>query len=46
VPVGATQEQIKNAYKQKSLLWDPDKNPDYQAGQAFALIAWAYDQLK
>lgn len=46
VPVGATQEQIKNAYKQKSLLWHPDKNPDYQAGQAFALIAWAYDQLK
>jgi hypothetical protein len=46
VPVGATQEQIKHAYKQKTLLWHPDKNPDPQAGQAFALITWAYDQLK
>jgi molecular chaperone DnaJ len=42
---GATQEQIKQAYRQLALNWHPDRNPAPDATERFKEIAEAYAVL-
>jgi molecular chaperone DnaJ len=41
----ATQEQIKQAYRQLALKWHPDRNPSPEATDKFREIAEAYAVL-
>ena len=42
----ATQQEVKKAYRQLSLIYHPDKNPDPAAGRYFAeYITKAYKAL-
>lgn len=47
VDKGATEKEIKSAYKKLAVKWHPDRNPDNQekASQKFAEIAQAYEVL-
>lgn len=42
----ASQDDIRNAWKKKTLSWHPDRSKDPEAKQATQLINWAYEQLK
>lgn len=46
VSVGATQDQIKSAYRQLALKYHPDKNSDRNAGEIMRRINEAYFILK
>jgi len=47
VPKGATDEQIRKAYRKLAMKWHPDKNPNAneEAAQKFQDIGEAYDVL-
>ena len=42
---GATEEQIKKAYKKKALQFHPDKNKEHDSEDKFKEIAEAYEVL-
>ena len=42
---GATQEDIKKAYRKLSMRWHPDKNPAPEATEKFKELSIAYDIL-
>jgi curved DNA-binding protein CbpA len=46
VQVGASQKEIKNAYRQLSLEYHPDRNKDDREGEKFKSITEAYQQLR
>lgn len=47
VEKGASQDEIKRAYRKKAALWHPDKNPgDKKAEQNFKDLQEAYEVLK
>ena len=46
VTPNASQEEIKKAWRIKSLQWHPDKNKDSEASNVYKLINSAYEQLK
>lgn len=43
---GASQKEIKNAYRRLSLRYHPDKNKDDRNGEKFKEIKEAYQQLR
>lgn len=45
VETGATEAQIKSAYRKLSLKFHPDKNPAPEAAALFTDISKAYDTL-
>lgn len=46
IPVGASQEEIKRAYRALALKWHPDRNPDDpRAGERFREVVKAYETL-
>lgn len=45
VPSDATQEQIKTAFRAKTLQWHPDRNNDPMAKEVIQLINWANGML-
>eukprot|EP00282_Hemiselmis_andersenii_P036628 CAMPEP_0169434252 /NCGR_PEP_ID=MMETSP1042-20121227/4433_1 /TAXON_ID=464988 /ORGANISM="Hemiselmis andersenii, Strain CCMP1180" /LENGTH=67 /DNA_ID=CAMNT_0009544821 /DNA_START=167 /DNA_END=367 /DNA_ORIENTATION=- len=47
VPRGASEADIKRAYKKLALRWHPDKNPDDRDGAEanFKRVSEAYDVL-
>ena len=45
VPRGATQEDIKRAYRRQARLWHPDVNPAPEAADKFKEIQLAHDTL-
>lgn len=47
VPRGASEEELKKAYRQNALKWHPDRNPgDKEAEDRFKEAAEAYDILR
>ena len=46
IQVGASQKEIKNAYRQLSLKYHPDRNKDNKDEEAFKRIIEAYQQLR
>jgi hypothetical protein len=42
---GASERETVTAYKRLALQWHPDRNPAPEAGQRFAAIRDAYDQI-
>ena len=46
VQEGASQKEIKNAYRQLSLKYHPDRNKDDINGEKFKKITEAYQQLR
>ena len=46
VQVGASQKEIKNAYRQLSLKYHPDRNKDDVNGEKFKKVTEAYQQLR
>ena len=45
VPVNASQEQIKSAYRQLAMEWHPDRNADVLAPDAMLLLNEAWEVL-
>lgn len=45
LPEGASEAQIKRAYRALAKKYHPDVNPSENARQQFLLIQWAYEQL-
>ena len=43
---GATDDEIKKAYRKMAVKWHPDKNKSPEAEEKFKDIAMAYDVLK
>src|SRR5438067_10839049 len=43
---GASAEQIRLAYRQRAMLWHPDRNSCVDAEETFKLIRSAYDVLR
>src|SRR5438067_1267393 len=43
---GASAEQIRLAYRQRAMLWHPDRNSSADAEKTFKLIRSAYDVLR
>jgi len=46
VQTGASQKEIKNAYRRLSLKYHPDRNKDEKDGEKFRKIIEAYQQLR
>lgn len=46
VQKGASQKEIKNAYRELSLRYHPDKNHDHKDGERFKQITEAYQFLR
>ena len=46
VQKGASQKEIKSAYRQLSLKYHPDKNDSHRDGERFKQITQAYQQLR
>jgi curved DNA-binding protein CbpA len=46
IQVGASQKEIKNAYRQLSLRYHPDRNKDEEDEERFKKIIEAYQQLR
>lgn len=46
VQAGASQKEIKNAYRQLSLKYHPDRNKDDSDGVLFKKVTEAYQQLR
>ncbi len=46
VQAGASQKEIKNAYRQLSLKYHPDRNKDDTNGEKFKKVTEAYQQLR
>lgn len=46
VQKGASQKEIKNAYRELSLRYHPDKNRDHKDGERFKQITEAYQLLR
>ncbi|HEU5221567.1 MAG TPA: J domain-containing protein [Candidatus Nitrosotalea sp.] len=46
VQPGASQKEIKNAYRQLSLKYHPDRNKDDTNGERFKKVTEAYQQLR
>ena len=46
VQAGASQKEIKNAYRQLSLKYHPDRNKDDVNGEKFKKVTEAYQQLR
>jgi curved DNA-binding protein CbpA len=46
IKVGASQKEIKNAYRRLSLKYHPDKNKEDKDGALFKKIIEAYQQLR
>ncbi len=46
VQAGASQKEIKNAYRQLSLKYHPDRNKDDINGEKFKKVTEAYQQLR
>jgi curved DNA-binding protein CbpA len=45
--MGATEKQIKKAYRRLAMRFHPDKNPnDPEAEKKFKQIQWAYEKLR
>ncbi|XP_029473380.1 dnaJ homolog subfamily B member 4 [Rhinatrema bivittatum] len=42
---GASEEDVKKAYRKQALKWHPDKNKSAQAGERFREVAEAYEVL-
>ena len=45
LPRNATEQQVKHAYKQATLIYHPDKNPNYSSDSLFREIKLAHDIL-
>ena len=45
VAPGATQAEIKTAYRKRALETHPDRNPDKADGEAFKKVQAAYEKL-
>lgn len=45
LPVGASDEDIKKAYRQQAMKWHPDKNDSPEAAEKMSKINVAYDTL-
>jgi len=45
VPVGASNEEIKKAYRQLAMKWHPDRNQSEEASKEMAKINVAYETL-
>src|SRR5207253_5444035 len=43
---GASAEEIRLAYRQRAMLWHPDRNSCADAEETFKLIRFAYDVLR
>src|SRR5437868_7552790 len=43
---GASAEEIRLAYRQRAMLWHPDRNSCVDAEETFKLIRSAYDVLR
>ena len=46
VEPSASMEQIRLAYRQRAMMWHPDRNGRPDAGEKFKLIRFAYDILR
>ena len=46
IQVGASQKEIKNAYRRLSLKYHPDRNKDSKDEEKFKKIIEAYQQLR
>jgi len=46
VKAGASQKEIKNAYRRLSLKYHPDRNKDDKDGELFKKVIEAYQQLR
>jgi curved DNA-binding protein CbpA len=46
IQVGASQKEVKNAYRRLSLKYHPDKNKDDKDGERFKKVIEAYQKLR
>jgi molecular chaperone DnaJ len=46
IQVGASQKEVKNAYRRLSLKYHPDRNKDDNDGERFKKVTEAYQKLK
>jgi curved DNA-binding protein CbpA len=46
IPAGATEKQIRKAYRRLAMKYHPDRNPgDNGAEEEFKWVQWAYEEL-
>ena len=46
IQIGASQKEIKNAYRRLSLKYHPDRNKDDRDGERFKKVIEAYEKLR